>query len=167
MGHGWANLWACVNTPPQIDAVESVSINLPDKNWWRGRGSPFVKMSAIWRPEEMNGREMTPRRYSSRMKWQSTSMCLVRSWKTGFSVIRIALVLSAWRGVGECCGKSRSESSPRTQSISAQASDMARYSASVEDLETLACFLHFQDINASPRYIHHPVVERRVSGQPA
>lgn len=38
-----------------------------------------------------------------------------------------------------------------------------RYSASVEDLDTLSCVLHFQEIKASPRNIHHPVVERRTN----
>jgi hypothetical protein len=43
---------------------------------------------------------------------------------------------------------------------------MALYSASVEDLETQSCFLHFQEIKASPRKIHQPVVDFLVSGQP-
>jgi len=42
---------------------------------------------------------------------------------------------------------------------------MALYSDSVEDLETQSCFLLFQDIKESPRNIHQPVTERRVSGQ--
>jgi hypothetical protein len=44
---------------------------------------------------------------------------------------------------------------------------MARYSASVEDLETRSCFLHLQEIKALPKNIHQPVVDRRVSGHPA
>ncbi|KAL5701104.1 hypothetical protein ACHQM5_026479 [Ranunculus cassubicifolius] len=51
--------------------------------------------------------------------------------------------------------------------ISEQAADMARYSASVDDFETESCFLHFQEIRASPRNIHQPVVDFLVSGQPA
>ncbi|RZB45310.1 Myosin-11 isoform B [Glycine soja] len=35
------------------------------------------------------------------------------------------------------------------------AADMARYSASVDDLEIESCFLHFQEIRASPKNIHH------------
>ena len=48
-----------------------------------------------------------------------------------------------------------------------QAFDIARYSASVDDLETLSCFLHFHEIKESPRYMHHLVVDRRVSDHPA
>ncbi|KAM7511994.1 hypothetical protein LguiB_010869 [Lonicera macranthoides] len=44
---------------------------------------------------------------------------------------------------------------------------MARYSDSVEDLETRACFLLFQEIKESPRNIHQPVTDRRVLGHPA
>ena len=50
--------------------------------------------------------------------------------------------------------------------ISALADDIARYSASVEDLNTVVCFLHFHEIRESPRNIHQPVVDRRKSGQP-
>ena len=56
---------------------------------------------------------------------------------------------------------------PRSQTISEQAANMARYSDSVEDLETQSCFLLFQEIKESPRNIHQPVIERLVSGQPA
>ena len=55
----------------------------------------------------------------------------------------------------------------RSQIISEQAADMARYSDSVEDLETLACFLLFHEIKEEPRNMHQPVTKRRVSGHPA
>jgi hypothetical protein len=44
---------------------------------------------------------------------------------------------------------------------------MAQYSASVEDLETQSCFLHFHEIKASPRKMHQPVIDFLVFGQPA
>ncbi|KAL9447864.1 hypothetical protein AB3S75_015357 [Citrus x aurantiifolia] len=43
---------------------------------------------------------------------------------------------------------------------------MAQYYVSVVDLETESCFLHFQEIRASPRNMHHPRVDFLVSGQP-
>ena len=46
--------------------------------------------------------------------------------------------------------------------VSEHAADMARYSASVDDLETESCFLHFQEIRASPKNIHQSVVDFRV-----
>jgi len=44
---------------------------------------------------------------------------------------------------------------------------MDRYSASTEDLETACCFLDFQEMRESPKKTQYPVIERRVSGQPA
>jgi len=43
----------------------------------------------------------------------------------------------------------------------------ARYSASEDDLETVLCFLVFQDIKESPRKMQKPVVEWRVVIQEA
>ncbi|KAK2444911.1 hypothetical protein QL285_015901 [Trifolium repens] len=94
-------------------------------------------------------------------------MCFVLSWYTGFTAICIALVLSACSGVGFVCEKPSSERRPRNQIISEHAADMDRYSASVEDLDTKSCFLHFQEMGASPKNIHQPVVDFLVSGQPA
>jgi len=45
--------------------------------------------------------------------------------------------------------------------------NMDRYYASVEDLETDSRFLHFQEIEASPKNIHQPVIDFLVSGHPA
>lgn len=51
--------------------------------------------------------------------------------------------------------------------ISLLADDIERYSSSAEDLETIACFYHFQEIGDVQRHIHQPIVDLRVSGQPA
>lgn len=51
--------------------------------------------------------------------------------------------------------------------ISLLADDIERYSSSAEDLETIACFYHFQEIGDVQRNIHQPIVDLRVSGQPA
>jgi len=44
----------------------------------------LVKTSAIWCWEERWERTMSPSTILERMKWQSTSMCFVLSWKEGF-----------------------------------------------------------------------------------
>lgn len=49
----------------------------------------------------------------------------------------------------------RSPNKPCNYTISLQAEDMARYSASIEDLDTVACFLYFHKIRESPRKTHH------------
>jgi len=79
----------------------------------------------------------------------------------------MALVLSVCIGVGFACEKPSSEKRPRNQIISQHEVDMVQYSASVDDLETESCLLHFQEIGAFPKNIHQPVVDFRVSGHPA
>jgi len=74
-------------------------------------------------------------------------------------------MLSVWSGVGLTGEKPSSMRTPRNQMILEQAADMARYSASVDDLETWSYFLHFHKIKASPRNIHQPVVDFLVFGQ--
>jgi hypothetical protein len=44
---------------------------------------------------------------------------------------------------------------------------IARYSASIEDLDTVCCFLDFQEINEPPRNTQNPITDLRVSTQPA
>ena len=77
-------------------------------------------------------------------------------------MILIALVLSACKDVGDGCENPSSEK-VRGHKISEHAEDIALYFASVEDRETRYCFLYFQEIRELPRYMHQPVVNRRVS----
>jgi hypothetical protein len=55
----------------------------------------------------------------------------------------------------------------RIQNNSVVVMERERYSASVLDLETTACFLALQDIRQSPKNTANPVVDRRSSGHPA
>lgn len=71
----------------------------------------------------------------------------------------MALRLSAYNGVG---GK---EWTPLNNMITLQAEDIAWYSASVEDFETVGCFLH-RIQETSKKYIPTAIV-LLVSGQPA
>jgi len=101
------------------------------------------------------------------MEWQSTSICFVRSWKTGLAAICTTLVLSAWIEVEWCWGKLSSPNNPRSQVISEQTEDIARYSDLVEDLKTLSCFLLFQEMSVLSKNMHQPVTKWWVSAQPA
>jgi hypothetical protein len=44
--------------------------------------------------------------------------------------------------------------------ISEQVEDIAWYSDSVEDLETLSCFLLFQEMSALLKNMHQPIKKR-------
>lgn len=62
----------------------------------------------------------------------------------------MADLLSLCKGTGsetECCNVDYKEIN---QAISQHVSDIARYSASQDDLETVCCFLHFHDTRALP-----------------
>lgn len=50
-----------------------------------------------------------------------------------------------------------------SQTISLYAEDIARYSTSVDDFDTVGCFLHFHAMRVIKK-IYQPVVERRVPG---
>lgn len=88
-----------------------------------------------------------------RTKWQSTSICFARSWYTGFEAIRIALILGHREELDYNKGyqfHSRDLKSC-SETISLQTDDIARYSASVEDLNKVSCFLCLQETRESPR----------------
>jgi len=84
----------------------------------------------------------------------------IHSYLNGTSIITM-------KWVGSVGGNPSSEIRPCNHIISERAADMALYSAFVEDLEIQSCFLHFQEIKASPKKMHQPVVDFLVSGQPA
>jgi len=91
-------------------------------------------------------------------------MCLVRSWKTELWAIWIELWLSQYIGVGWEKEIPISASNQRNQTISLVVDTMARYSASVDDWETIDCFLLFQEIKESPKKIQNPVTDLRSVG---
>lgn len=113
------------DTPPQIEPGESTSSNMHMKNWWRARVYVVVKMSAVWRLEGTCGGAIY--HHQRLQEQESTSICLVLLWMTGFTTIWISLVLSAWITVRW------SWENPKS---SEHAEDMAQYSASADDFET-------------------------------
>lgn len=58
------------------------------------------KKSAIWSTDEIEAGETKPCRNFSLTIWQSISICLVRSWNTGFLVICIAAWLLQNKKIG-------------------------------------------------------------------
>lgn len=109
--------------------------------WWPVRG--LVKMSGSWEIEGTKCKEISPTKNCWRTKWQSSSTCLVRSWKTEFFAMWMADLLSECRGMGKDGEMVRSESRRTSQVSSATTRRIDRYSASAEDREMKGCFFGF------------------------
>ena len=91
-------------------------------------------------------------------------MCVERLWKVGLVERWIANWLSHNTKVESMnTSKSRSKATIHVISLAIAAKDL--YSASIADLEIVACFLDFQDTKEEPRKIQKPVVDLRVSRQ--
>ena len=72
--------------------------------------------------------------------------------------------MSQYIGVGWEKETPISASNQRNQTIYFVVDAMARYSASVDDWETIDCFLLFQEIRESPKKIQNPVTDLRSVG---
>jgi hypothetical protein len=119
-----------------VDAIFS----LLKRSWkWPGR-SVLVKISAVCCSEETETNLMVLWETWCRTKWQSISMCFVRSWNTLLWEICIALLLSQWSIVAEECGTPMSVNSHRNQINSEEASAIAWYSDSALERATTVCF---------------------------
>ena len=71
------------NTPPQAGVYMSYAPSLLQMYLILGPLRDLVKMSASWSFELTKLIATHPDAIFSLMKWQSTSICLVISWKTG------------------------------------------------------------------------------------
>lgn len=85
---------------------------------------------------------------SLRIKWQSSSMCFVRLWKMRLVAMWMVALLS--QNNKQCEGEltCKSFSSWCNHMISDVLAAKARYSASVEDRDTMLCFFAFHDTKA-------------------
>ena len=75
------------NTPPQVGAYTLYAPSLLQMYLILGPLRDLVKMSASWSFELTKLVVTHPDAIFSLMKWQSTSICLVLSWKTGLHAI--------------------------------------------------------------------------------
>ena len=96
-------------------------------------------------------------------RWQSISMCFVRSWNTGIDAMWSAAWLSNKNLAGCECSIPRSCKMYWSQVISQQTDAMEPYSASALERETMICFLVFQEIRECPRKMKYHVADRLVS----
>ena len=70
-------------TPPQAGPCKSMRPSLEMRCKKEGVANGFVRRSAICAVEEIGKSLINPSSIFSRIRWQSISMCLVRSWKIG------------------------------------------------------------------------------------
>ena len=140
-----------VNTPPQVGEWIFTMPNLESKklNWANPIG--LVKISTSWWVVETCKVFNKPAWVFSRRKWQSNSMCLVLSWKTGLAAMWKAAWLSQKRTEALGWGMQKSWRRDKSQVSSQVAIDIARYSASAKERETTVCFLDLQEIKESPK----------------
>lgn len=89
----------------------------------------------------------------------------MKHW-VGLDAIYKADLLSQCRGIGSIEGWPGVLRIDVKQSNSHVVSPKALYSDSLEDFETVTCFLHFQETYAEPSIIQYPVREHLVSRQP-
>jgi hypothetical protein len=75
----------------------------------------------------------------SQIKWQSISICLLLSWKTGLAAICKAAVLSQYNNVSFGCNILKSFNNERSQDNSQHVPVMALYSASAEERDMVLC----------------------------
>lgn len=122
------------------------------RNWVnevRARG--LVKMSTIWRVVGTYCVEKRPWEKISRMKWKSSSICLVWAWNMRFLVIWRALLLSHnSKGVHDReKPMSRSKNEIQVSSAAVEAKDW--YSASALEWATIVCFFELQEMQFARR----------------
>lgn len=126
-------------------------------------GNALVNASASWCCDLTGSSLIAPDVILSRMKWQSISICFVRSWKIGLFAICIAARLSqyitagvvqtTWKSIGNCL----------IQITSLTVAPRALYSASAEEREMVVWHLDFQETNNLPMKMQKPVVDFLVS----
>jgi len=90
-------------------------------------------------------------------------MCFILEWRTGLEHRYVAPTLSHNNNGGFVSGICSSDKRFVIHIISVVVVATARYSASVEDLATVRCFLESQEMGLPPRYIRYVDVEVRSS----
>ena len=135
------------NTSPQAGAYMSYVPSLLQMYLILGPLRDLVKMSASWSFELTKLVATHPDAIFSLMKWQSTSICLVLSWKTELDAICNAAWLSQTSFICSSFSNLNSWRSCLNHMSYHVAKAIARYSASALDLATTSCFLLFQDID--------------------
>lgn len=95
------------------------------------------------------------------VRWQSLLICFVRSLMIELRVIWMTHLLSQYIGMDPKRETPMLESSQPNQTTSVVVEDMTWYSTSVEEWETMSCFLLFQEIRVSLKKMQKHMVDLR------
>lgn len=118
-------------------------------NWEVARG--FIKQFASWRDEKTDNSWKGSLEFFCWTTWQSISMYFIYSWKTRFSAILMVDKLSQYNKVIWYEWICILESKYYIHSSLWVTTTSARHLASEENLDTICCFLAFQEMRSSPR----------------
>ena len=147
------------NTPPQTTRSPRHSA----KCFTFGDGSALVSMSASMSAVGQYTRCRVLFSTTQRIKWQCTSICLVRAWYWWLRVNAMADWLSKKSIIASLNGSKISASRLWSQSPSFMPCVAATYLLSVVDREMISCF--FEDQDTAPPSIRNanPVIAQRSS----
>lgn len=106
-----------------------------------------MRMPVVWWLFDTWNFFIIPTKIFSLIKWQSTFICLVRSWKTGFATVCKAAWSSQNIKALFGCGICKSLIKENNQVISQAVLAMALYSTLADDLDIVDCFLDFNNIS--------------------
>lgn len=148
----------CINYGDLQYFAASWSMKIPNANLlrrsWKDRWpSSLVKISISWDWDGTYMREIRFAWNSSRTKWQSTSMCFVRLWKTGLVVICMVPWVSQCRWTRRGWEIPRSRSNCQSHLSSQHVTAIDRYSASAEERKIVDYFLVLQEIGELFKHI--------------
>jgi len=129
---GW-----CMFTSPSLETM--------DLKWTRWGN--LVKMLASCSSERMGRRCRGLTCIFSQTMWQSSSMCLVLSWKLGLWAMCLIDFLSQYRVAMVIGWTTKSWRRYKIHYISQTVATSAQYSTSVDDQETICCFFDFHEIS--------------------
>ena len=113
--------------------------------WCLGRGSAFVKTSAVCSGSRQLSMRNLPSWTRSRTQCQRIAICLDHLWNCGFFAIAMDPSLSPQISIGTfSCSRASSVYKLLSQHASHPASERLTYSASVDDSAMDICFLELQ-----------------------
>ena len=139
-----------INTLPQAGVCMSYASRLLHRYVTLGSRSDLVKISASRSLEFINEVVISPEMIFSRMKWQSISICLVRSWETGLEVMCKTAWLSQMSFIEPTLQNFNSWNSCLNHISSHVVRVIAQYFASAFDLTITFCFLLFYEMRLLP-----------------